>query len=52
MKVQSYAVTGAAVYVAENGHQQRIPLSALDLTATVETNRAAGVDFEVPGGGS
>src|SRR5579859_277967 len=25
MKVQSYAMTGAAVYVAENGHQQRIP---------------------------
>jgi hypothetical protein len=52
MKVHSYAVTGAAVYVAENGHQQRIPLSALDLPATVQTNRAAGVDFEVPGGGS
>jgi hypothetical protein len=52
MKVQSYAVTGAAVYVAENGHQQRIPLSALDLAATVEQNRAAGVEFEVPGGGS
>jgi hypothetical protein len=27
-------------------------LSALDLAATVEQNRAAGVDFEVPGGGS
>jgi hypothetical protein len=48
MKVQSYAVTGAAVYVAENGHQRQIPLSALDLPATVKTNEAAGVDFELP----
>jgi hypothetical protein len=52
MKVHSYAVTGAAVYVAENGHQQRIPLNALDLPATLKTNQAAGVDFEVPGGGT
>jgi hypothetical protein len=52
MKVRSYAVTGAAVYVAENGHQQRIPLSALDLAATVKENEAAGVDFTVPGGGT
>jgi hypothetical protein len=52
MKVRSYAVTGAAVYVAENGHQQRIPLSVLDLAATVKENEAAGVDFTVPGGGT
>jgi hypothetical protein len=48
MKVRSYAVTGKAVFVAENGHQQQIPLSALDLPATVKENEAAGVDFELP----
>lgn len=48
MKVHSYAVTGKAVFVAENGHQQQIPLSALDLPATVKENEAAGVDFELP----
>lgn len=50
MKIHNYAVTASSIFVAEGGHQQQIPLSALDLNATVERNHAAGVDFSVPGG--
>ncbi len=50
MKIHSYAVTASSIFVAEGGRQQQIPLSALDLNATIARNRAAGVDFAVPGG--
>ena len=52
MKVHSYALTGSSVFVAESGHQRVIPLTDLDLPATIAQNRDAGVDFELPGGGS
>ncbi len=49
-KVSSYVLTGSSIFVAEPGHQRKIPIADLDLPATVEQNREAGVDFELPGG--
>jgi hypothetical protein len=50
MQVRSYVLTGSSVLVAEKGHQRIIPITDLDLPATVAQNREAGVDFELPGG--
>jgi hypothetical protein len=49
-KVSSYVLTGSSIFIAEPGHQRKIPIADLDLAATVEQNREAGVDFELPGG--
>jgi hypothetical protein len=49
-KVSSYVLTGSSIFVAEPGHQRKIPIADLDLPATIEQNREAGVDFELPGG--
>ncbi|HEY3990318.1 MAG TPA: hypothetical protein VGM02_13530 [Acidobacteriaceae bacterium] len=49
-KVHSYALTGSSVFVADSGHQRVIPVADLDLPATIEQNREAGVDFQLPGG--
>ena len=51
MKVQSYVLTGSSVFVAEHGKERVIPVSELDLPATVAQNREAGVDFQLPGAG-
>ncbi|HZD78033.1 MAG TPA: hypothetical protein VE218_13580 [Acidobacteriaceae bacterium] len=50
LQVHSYALTGSSVFVAEEGHQRVIPITDLDLPATIAQNREAGVDFELPGG--
>lgn len=47
-KVRSYALTGSSIFVAEPGHQRTIPITDLDLPATIEQNREAGVDFQLP----
>lgn len=49
-KVSSYVLTGSSIFVAEPGHQRKIPIADLDLPATIEQNREAGVDFELPVG--
>jgi hypothetical protein len=49
-KVSSYVLTGSSILIAEPGHQRKIPIAELDLPATMEQNREAGVDFELPGG--
>lgn len=49
-KISSYVLTGSSIFVAEPGHQRKIPIADLDLPATIEQNRQAGVDFELPGG--
>jgi hypothetical protein len=46
--VQNYAVTRTTLYVLDGGRRREIPLEQLDLPSTEKTNRAAGVDFEVP----
>jgi hypothetical protein len=48
-KVNDYVLTGSSVFVAENGHQRVIPVADLNLPATIQQNREAGVDFELPG---
>ena len=50
MQVHSYVLTSSSIFVAEKGHQRVIPITDLDLPATVAQNREAGVDFELPGG--
>jgi len=51
MQVHSYVLTSSSVLIAEKGHQRVIPVTDLDLPATVAQNREAGVDFKLPGGG-
>jgi hypothetical protein len=50
MQVHSYVLTGSSVLIAEKGRQRVIPITDLDLAATVAQNREAGVDFKLPGG--
>jgi hypothetical protein len=50
VQVHSYVLTGSSVFVAENGQQRVIPVTDLNLPATIAQNREAGVDFELPGG--
>jgi hypothetical protein len=49
-KVQSYLLTNSSIFVADPGHQRKIPIAQLNLPATIEQNRQAGVDFELPTG--
>jgi hypothetical protein len=49
IQVHSYALTSSSVFVAESGHQRIIPVTDLDLPATIAQNREAGVNFELPG---
>ena len=48
-KIQSYALTKTTLFALEGSHQRQIPLSELDVPATVEKNRENGVEFSVPG---
>ncbi len=51
MQVHSYVLTNSSVLIAEKGHQRVIPVTDLDLPATIAQNREAGVDFRLPGRG-
>ena len=46
--VHNYALTGNMLYALDGDARQEIPLSLIDIPATVEANRAAGVDFALP----
>jgi hypothetical protein len=46
-KIHNYALTRTTVYVTD-GRRREIPVAALDLAATEQVNRAAGVDFQLP----
>ena len=46
-KIHNYALTRTTLYVTD-GKRQEIPVAALDLAATEQANRAAGVDFQLP----
>jgi hypothetical protein len=50
MQVHNYAITANTLYALDGDRRQEIPLSVLDVEATVEANRAAGVDFALPSG--
>jgi hypothetical protein len=47
-QVQNYALTASTLYALDGELRKEIPLSLLDVPATVTANRAAGVDFEIP----
>ncbi len=48
-KVRNYAITRTTLFVMDSTRQRQIPLTALNLPATIEQNRTAGVEFTVPG---
>ncbi|MFC5861428.1 hypothetical protein ACFPT7_03925 [Acidicapsa dinghuensis] len=48
-QIRNYMITGSTLYVLDQKRQE-IPIKDLDLTATVTTNRGAGVDFQLPQG--
>lgn len=49
LEVHNYALTRSTVYVLDEKRRD-IPVEQLDLAATQQTNHAAGVDFNLPGG--
>jgi hypothetical protein len=48
VQVHNYALTGSTLFALDGDSRQEIPLSLLDVPATVEANRKAGVDFALP----
>jgi hypothetical protein len=48
MQVHNYALTASTLYALDGDSRQEIPLSVIDVPATVEANRKAGVDFALP----
>jgi hypothetical protein len=47
-QVHNYALTASTLYALDGEARQEIPLSLLNVPATVEVNRTAGVDFALP----
>jgi hypothetical protein len=47
-QVHNYALTANTLYALDGDTRQEIPLSLLDVQATIDANRAAGVDFALP----
>ena len=47
-EVQNYAIVGQTLWSFAPQHVEKIPLSELDLVATVKANDDRGVSFEVP----
>jgi hypothetical protein len=48
LEVHNYALTGSTLYALDGETRQEIPLSALDVPATIDANRKTGVDFALP----
>lgn len=46
-QIRNYLLTGSTLFV-EDGKQQRIPVSQIDVVATEKANKDAGVAFELP----
>jgi hypothetical protein len=47
--ITSYALTRTTLFALSGTHQRQIPLSELNIPATVEKNQENGVEFSVPG---
>ncbi len=47
-QIHNYIMTRTTLYISDQ-HRREIPLDQLDLVATEKINRAAGIDFSVPG---
>ena len=50
-EVQNYAIVGQTLWTFAPQRTQKIPLTDLDLPATVKANDERGVEFRVPTGG-
>jgi hypothetical protein len=48
LEVQNYAIVGDFLYDFTPGHAHKVPLSQLDLPATVKANDDRGLDFTLP----
>jgi hypothetical protein len=48
VQVHNYALTANTLYDLDGELRKEIPLALLDVPATVDANRAAGVDFALP----
>ncbi|MGE5207264.1 MAG: hypothetical protein ACM3PW_16760 [Chlamydiota bacterium] len=48
LEVQNYAIVADTLYDFSPGHPRKVPLSQLDLRATVKANDDRGVDFTLP----
>jgi hypothetical protein len=48
VQVRNYVLTASTLYALDGESRQEIPLSLLDVPATVAANRTAGVDFALP----
>jgi hypothetical protein len=48
VEVHNYALTDRTLYALDGDSRREIPLSLLDVPATVEANRKAGIDFALP----
>lgn len=47
-QIRNYLATRTTITVVEGHHRRDIPVSALDLPATIKANRETGADFELP----
>jgi hypothetical protein len=47
-EIHNYVLTGTTLYDLDGDTRKEFPLSEINVPATVETNRAAGVDFTLP----
>jgi hypothetical protein len=47
-QIQNYLATGSTLTVLDGGRRREIPLSALNIPATISANRQTGVDFQLP----
>jgi hypothetical protein len=48
VQVHNYALTPGTLYALDGESRQEIPLSMLNVPATIAVNRAAGIDFALP----
>ena len=48
IQVHNYAITGSTLYALDDEFHQEIPLSDLNVPATIEANRKTGVEFALP----
>jgi hypothetical protein len=48
LQIQNYAIVGDFLYDFTPGHVRKVPLSQLDLPATVKANDDRGLDFTLP----
>jgi hypothetical protein len=48
LEIHNYALTGSTLYALDGDSRHEYPLSEVNIPATVEANRKAGLDFALP----